>query len=133
MATGGCFDSCLTVGLAWGALGLCLAPVFTEETLSVLAAPPGPGVAYEVVVREGTDGWIDPAWELTIRQRDGLLAREWPLGCVSGDDPARAYKGVEWESRDRLRVMTRRGPINVPVNRRTGEPQPLDQDTWDGC
>ncbi len=81
--------SCLTVGLAWGTLGLYVAPVLAGETLAVVAAPDGPGVDYEVVVREGSDGWLDPAWDLTIRQRSGLFAREWTLGCISGDDPHR--------------------------------------------
>ena len=124
--------SCVAVGLPWGALALFLAPVLTNEARAVVAAPPGP-VDYEVVVREATDGWIDPAWVLSIRQRDGLLAREWSVGCISGDASNHAYEGVLWERRSRLTVVTDRGPVVVPVDTNTGKPLAVTGYPWNTC
>lgn len=115
---------CLLVWVVWAVMAWMIGPILDEETLVVMSAPAGPGDDYEVVVREATDGWIDPAWALSIRQRDGLLAREWALGCISGDAPKDAYVDVTWDARGRLQITTQSRTVIVAVDPDSGDPVP---------
>jgi hypothetical protein len=111
------------VALLWGLLGVVFFSVFDEPEVLSLPAPEGAGASYELVVRQGDDDIIDVGWMLTIRQTDGLLAREWDLGCMTNDAGWKPAHKIRWLDRGHLVVQSDvGGAFNVDVDPESGEP-----------
>jgi hypothetical protein len=125
--------SCFFGAIAWAQAGTMLND-FDAQEVAAVSAPPALGVRYEVVVRSTSDGYIDPAWTLSIRQTSrGILNREWYVGCISGDAPWNSFKHVQWESPARLKVILQRGSAGVVVDRASGAPLERLGGVWGEC
>ncbi len=109
----------LTVVGAWLFVGIFWVAMVGTHTVETEDAP---GDDYEAVVTKGAD-WIDTVWYVSIRQNNGLLSREWQVGCLSDDLGADTFKGLAWDGPNRLLVTTLGQTITVPIDPRTGKPQ----------
>lgn len=71
-----------------------------------------------------TSDLVDTTCHLRIQQRDGgVLARQWALGCVRGDD--QDIGSIRWVSSEELWIELSRGPsgtIKVRVDPTSGRP-----------
>lgn len=95
--------------------------------------PAPQGHAYEAGTEEGT-AVIDPIWSISIRQRSGILARSWEIGCLSGDDPANALVSVRWDGPGRMIIQTNgHGRVTVDVSPTTGHPDRIQDPGILGC
>lgn len=91
-----------------------LASVFQTDlaTESRLKSADG---ALELVVYSGSAVVApDPVWELRVHTRDGLLSREYDLGCVNGD--VLSLNGIQWTGLRTLRVMLSSGVVDIAVD-----------------
>jgi hypothetical protein len=123
----------LGAGLAgiWLLAGLYAWTMFHEPEIESVSAPEGTGSSYELVVRESSDDILDPAWVLSIRQTGSLLAREWYLGCMSGDAAGTGFKSARWRDPSHLLVRAQGGRTRtVTVDPINGEPVASDPDLW---
>jgi hypothetical protein len=119
----------ILLGLMFAPLAWMLFPVFRGGSSTV---PAPDGSAYEAVIQEGTDV-IDPIWGISVRQRSGLLARVWEVGCLSGDDPVNALDSVSWDGPGRLVIQTSdHGRVTVDVSP-TGNPGQVQDPGILGC
>ena len=115
----------------WTMAGWYVHVMWAEPERLSVAAPDGSGSSYEVVVRDSSDGVIDYAWVLSIRQTGSLVAREWYVGCMSDDAPWNAFKGVTWEDRGRLVVAAHGGKtFTVAVDPTSGRPLDPERSPW---
>jgi hypothetical protein len=105
---------------------------FASSELAIVSAPPGLVRGVEAVERDGADV-IDPTWRVSIRQNSGLLARDWKVGCFSGDTGQYNFDHVERDGRSTLVVTILRGSTTVVVNPATGRPRPVTDPKWDSC
>jgi len=117
-------------------LGLMFAPLagmmFSGFSGGSSTVPAPDGHAYEAVIQEGT-AMIDPIWVISVRQRSGLLARVWEVGCLSGDDPVNALDTVRWDGPARLIIQTSdHGRVIVDVSP-TGLPGRIQDPGILGC
>ena len=121
----------VVVAVVWALAGAYVWSLFRQPELMSVSAPAGSGSSYELVVRESSDGLLDPAWVLSIRQTGSPFAREWYLGCMSGDDPQAGFKSAEWRDRGNLLVTVEAGNTHtVTVDPSTGKPLGSDQHLW---
>lgn len=124
-----CFGG-IAVACGWALLGWW-SSTFDTPVSHVVPAPDGAGPSYELVVRDGADGLIDPAWYLSIRTTGTPWAREWEFGCMSGDAPWNSYKGARWKSRSELILRSSdAGSIRVKVDPDSGRPSAPKDDPW---
>lgn len=73
---------------------------------------------YSIRLRESTGGLgPDQVTWLSVRKDDGLLSKEWHLGCVNDDDPDDAFDTVTWT-----------GPASVEVRVNDGRTFPVTLD-----
>lgn len=56
----------------------------------------------------------DPLWELRLHTRDGLLSREYDLGCVNAD--VLSLNGIDWIGPRTLRVTLSSGVVDIAVD-----------------
>ncbi len=124
--------ACVAIAGLWALYGLFWSYIDGVEEQATVAAPPGRGADYQVVVTQGTDV-IDPIWFVTIRQRNSWLAREWQVGCLSGDDGRDSFAWTKWDSRSRLVIRTESRSVTVRINPRTGEPRAVTGNPWNRC
>lgn len=69
----------------------------------------------------------DPVWELRLHTRQGLLSREYDLGCVNAD--VLSLNGIEWTGPQTLRVTLSSGVVDIAVD---GDGRP-DRTVDGGC
>jgi len=103
-----------------------------SEPGAVVAVEEAPMAEYEVSVREASYGVIDPAWVYSTRQNSRLLAREWEIGCISGDNPGYSFKDVRWVDANTLVISLLEEEVTVEVDPGSGEPEPVAAPPW-GC
>ncbi|GAB3248803.1 hypothetical protein GCM10027425_05530 [Alteromonas gracilis] len=115
------------VGL-WVLVGSVLGELLGKG--QVVAIEPAPDASYLVVVRSTSAGFVDPAWDVAIRQTSGLTAREFEIGCIDGDDPRHTFQDVRWVGPDVLQVRTSGHAAMVRVDPVTGEPGPVRGPIW---
>lgn len=88
--------------------------------------------AYEVVREMGS--MTDATTEISIRQKTGLFARSWEVGCLSADDQANAVEEVRWDGPERLIIQTyEHGQVIVDVSPTTGHPVRIQDPGILGC
>jgi hypothetical protein len=97
------------------------------------AVTPAPdGRPYEAVTVEGA-AMIDPTWSLSVRQTTGLLAHQWHIGCINGDNPDNALTALRWDGPHRLVLVTGDGTqVQVAVEKDGRPIGPGDPDLF-GC
>ncbi len=120
----------IIVGGGWFLIGLMFVSVAGGRSLIPHATADAPGDhEYKAVVHK-EQSWMDETYyDVSIRQTRGLLSREWPAGCISGEG---LYGGtlsihqVHWQSPTRLRVTLgwEGYGITILVDPRTGRPKP---------
>lgn len=99
-----------------------------DETVT----PAPEGRPYEAVTVEGA-AMIDPTWSLSVRQTTGLLAHQWHIGCINGDNPENALTAVRWDGPNRLVLVTGDGTqVKVAVEKNGRPLGPGDPDLF-GC
>jgi hypothetical protein len=119
----------------WFLIGLMLVSVDGGRSLIPAATADAPGDhEYKAVVHK-EQSWIgEPYYDVSIRQTRGLLSREWPAGCISGESlygGTLAIHQVRWQSPTRLRVTLgwEGYGITIRVDPRTGKPKPPAHET----
>lgn len=117
----------VTTGFVGFILLFLIGPILGDSTV-----PAPDNRPYEAFVVEGV-AVIDPLWTISVRQRTGLLARQWDIGCVNGDDPANALHSVRWEAPQQLVLSTQEyGQVIVQVDAH-GQPVDVDDPGILGC
>jgi hypothetical protein len=111
----------------FGAIALVGATFSTDLRESRrLASPDG---RFELIYLTGAAAFApDVHHHYRIRTNDGLLAREWRLGCVPENPPRR----IDWDGPGTLLVEfgpARPAPVRISVDRDTGQPDR----TFDQC
>lgn len=53
-------------------------------------------------------------WELRLRTRDGLLSREYDLGCVNAD--VLGLNGIGWTGPRTIRAVLSTGVVDIAVD-----------------
>jgi hypothetical protein len=120
----------VAVAIAWALLGTAFA--WSLGPNIVVAEEESPNGRYAVVVEE-QDGPLETYWHVSIRQTSGVLAREWNLGCLDGDNPAVSFRRAKWASSGRLRLKLLEHEVEVPVETNTGEPRVAAKASVWGC
>lgn len=119
----------LVVAMMWVVVGAFTSALSSPGPIVAVAAP---HADYQVTVRATSDGVIDPAWAFSIRQTNGVLAKEWEIGCISGDNPNYSFEGVHWVDANTLIVSLFQEEVIVKVESNSGEPEPAVARPW-GC
>ncbi len=88
------------------------------ETRSI--SPDGRAV---LVVTEGVSV-IDPLWDVSVKERSGVVARLRPVACFNGDDPDNSLTSATWVSANQVRLVAGSGQeFLVTVDLATGQPR----------
>lgn len=97
--------------------------VFGDDGFELAERRPAPGGGgLEVRMEEGLAA-VDPLWRFSVRRSSGTSTRDWPVGCMNGDDPNDGYAGMKWTDADTFVVEANDGrAFTVDVNPDTGEP-----------
>lgn len=125
--------------IRWGGAAVCvlgaaavafagwLATAFQSD-LTVESRQPSPGASLELVVLSGSATFApDPVWELRVRTHQGLLSREYDLGCVNAD--VLALNSIDWIGPRTVRVTLSGGVVDIAVD---GDGRP-DRTVDGGC
>jgi hypothetical protein len=117
----------IVVGGGWFFLGVMVFSMSGTYLFPAATADAPDDHEYKAVVHKG-ESWIGDTWySVSIRQTRGLLSREWPAGCISGDGnfgPLSIHQ-VRWPSPSRVRVTlgSQAYGTTISVDPRTGKPK----------
>lgn len=125
--------------IRWGGAAVCvlgaavvafagwLATAFQSD-LTVESRQPSPGASLELVVLSGSATLApDPVWELRVRSHQGLLSREYDLGCVNAD--VLSLNTIGWSGPTSIRAVLSSGVVDIAVD---GDGRP-DRTVDGGC
>lgn len=115
------------LGAALVAFAGWLATAFQSD-LTVESRQASPAASLELVVLSGSATLApDPVWELRVRTHQGLLSREYDLGCVNGD--VLSLNSIGWSGPASIRAVLSNGVIDITVD---GDGRP-DRTVDGGC
>ncbi|MEV5497511.1 hypothetical protein AB0M50_19145 [Nonomuraea fuscirosea] len=131
--------ACAALGLRWrwlrvliavlaglgasGALFVALVALsFTATEEAGYVDGPAP---YRIRLQQSSTGFgPDSVMRLSLRRDDGLLSKEWDLGCINDDDPDDAFDSVKWTGPSSVEIRVTDGrTFPIALDPASGRPQ----------
>ncbi|GAA3601189.1 hypothetical protein GCM10022419_101750 [Nonomuraea rosea] len=110
------------LGMTAALFGGLVALAFTSVEESGFIDGPAP---YRIRLQHSTAGLgPDTVTWLSVRKDEGLLSREWQLGCFNSDDPNDAFDSVTWLGPSAVEIRVTDGrTFPVALDPTSGRPQ----------
>ncbi|PZG18394.1 hypothetical protein [Nonomuraea aridisoli] len=102
-------------------VGLAAAALTTAEDVGYVDGP----APYRIRLQQSTAGLgPDTVTSLSVRKDDGLLSKEWHLGCFNDDDPNDAFDSIKWTGPSSIEIRVTDGrTFPITLNPTSGRPR----------